>query len=391
MHINTRSAPLLGRINLDHNATTPVIPPVLERMLPFFGDSCGNPSSGHSLGLEAKRAVQQARSHVSLLAGADAVSVLFTSSATEAINWVIRSHTETLRGRARLVVTNVEHSAVLEAAAAAPTANVTAIRVDSAGRLDLEQADRALSEDTTLACVMWANNETGVVFQIPEIAKLCRERGIPLLVDAVQAAGKLSINVLELGIDYLIISAHKLYGPKGIAALIASDVGSLEPMLRGGGQERGLRAGTENVPAVVGFGEAAHLALSELSWRTDKASELRALLERELLRRFPQATINGKEAPRLCNTSNVWFDGTDSDALVTALDAEAVCVSSGSACHADTIRPSHVVLAMTGSYERAMQSVRFSVSHLNNAEEITRAVDAVERTISRIAPRVSCA
>lgn len=376
----------MHRINLDHNATTPLLPAVLDKMLPVLRENSGNPSSAHSLGVDARAAVETARTQVATLVGAEPASVLFTSSATEAINTVIASCTQASSITGRIVVTGVEHASVLQSAAAAKSRGyeTLCVGVDRAGRLNLESLEQAISPATTLVCVMWANNESGVVFPISEIAALCATRGVPLLVDAVQAAGKLPITMADLGIDFLAINAHKIYGPKGIGALVVANPLSVRPLLFGGHQEGGRRAGTENVPGIIGFGEAARLARQDLQRRTQLATPLRDQIESEILRRVPFASVNGADAPRIYNTSNIGFDGIDADTLVAELDSLGVCVSTGSACHSDSISPSHVVMAMTGSYEKASEAVRFSVSHLNTKHEIDHAIEAVVRTVEML-------
>lgn len=228
---------------------------------------------------------------------------------------------------------------------------------------------------------MWANNETGVVFPVPQIAQLCADRGVPLHVDAVQAAGKLPIDLNELPIDYLTISAHKLFGPKGAGALIAAPR-LVKPFLQGGNQESGRRAGTENVPAIVGFGEASRLAALELRQRADRAASLRDRLEQVLVQSIEGCLINGSGQPRISNTTNLGFAGVDGDTLAGMLDATGIYVSTGSACSADTLTASHVVMAMTGSYERAGEAVRFSLSHLNTEDDIERTIAAVEEAVA---------
>ncbi len=373
----------MQRIYLDNNATTPILAEVLEAMLPYLTGSFGNPNSVHSMGIEARAAVEHARSQVAALVGAEPESVLFTSSATESINTVFAGTTIGARPCGRVVVTTVEHAAVLQNALALEQQGFEFVRVGvtSNGQLDLPKLEQALSPDTILACIKWANNETGVIFPIQEVAQLCNERGIPLHVDAVQAVGKIPVSMSDLGIDFLSISAHKMYGPKGIGALVSRQPTKLRPLLIGGHQEYGRRAGTENVAGIVGFGHAAQLAHENLLDRMELTAKLRNRLEAAIQQRIARIEINGRGCSRTSNTTNVSFEGIDSDALVTVLDSLGVCVSTGSACHSDSLSPSHVLMAMTGSYEKANEAVRFSVSHLNTELEIDNVVAALEQAV----------
>lgn len=373
-------------IYLDYNATTPVLADVLAAMIPFFQVRPGNPSSAHAAGTEARAGIERARSQVAELVGAPLSHVLFTSSATEAINTAFHSALFSREGvPSRVVVTSVEHAAVRQCAKAARDrgAELIEIPVRASGMLELEQLAEAISCDTAIVSVMWANNETGVVFPIFEIAEMCANRGVPLHVDAVQAAGKLRIDLERLPIDYLSISAHKLFGPKGAGALIASPR-SIKPLLRGGHQENDRRAGTENVPAIVGFGEAARLAVFELEHRANKTRLLRDRLERVLFQNIEGCYINGVGQSRTPNTTNMGFIGIDGDRLAGVLDSAAIYVSTGSACNADTLAPSHVVMAMTRSHERAGEAVRFSLSHLNTEAEIERTIAVVMESVAAL-------
>ncbi|HEX6639786.1 MAG TPA: cysteine desulfurase family protein, partial [Thermoanaerobaculia bacterium] len=280
--------------------------------------------------------------------------------------------------RPRIVLTAVEHAAVRNTAQSVEGrgGEAVAIPVDSDGALDFDALAKAITPDTCLVSVMWANNETGVVFPIPAVAELCARRQIALHVDAVQAVGKIAVNLQDVPIDYLSISSHKLFGPKGAGALLAAP-GKIRSLLHGGNQEKGRRAGTENVPAIVGFGEAARLALVELDERAATVQSLRDRLE-IALQSLEGCYVNGARQQRIPNTVNVGFRGIDGDAIAGMLDAAGIYVSTGSACNADTLTPSHVIMAMTNSYERASEAVRFSLSHLNTEEDIDR-TDAVMR------------
>jgi cysteine desulfurase len=370
-------------IYFDHNATTPVLADVVEAMLPFFQRSAGNPSSAHGAGMEARTAIERARSQVAELVGAPPSHVVFTATATEAINTAFHSALSNPgQNRSRIVISAVEHAAVRQCAFAKGEqgAEIVSIPVALSGELALDRLARVISDDTCLVSVMWANNETGVVFPIAHVAQLCADRGVPLHVDAVQAAGKLPIDLDQLPIDYLSISAHKLFGPKGVGALIASPH-CVKPLLRGGNQEAGLRAGTENVPAIVGFGQAARLASLELCTRNTMVASLRDRLEHTLCNEIKDCYVNGMDQPRISNTTNMGFIGVDGDALVGMLDVAGIHASTGSACSAGTLTPSHVVMAMTDSYERAGESIRFSLSHLNTDAEIDRAISTIKESV----------
>lgn len=370
-------------IYLDYNATTPVLPPVLAAMLPFFQEAPGNPNSAHTPGAEARSAIEDARDRVAQLVGSSPSNVLFTSSATEAVNTAFHSALARYNGNGpRIVTTVVEHPAVQQSALAAQErgADIIQLPVDRSGALSLDQLAKAICENTCLVSVMWANNETGVIFPIPEIAELCARAGVPMHVDAVQAAGKLPVDLEELPIDYLSISSHKIFGPKGAGALIASSA-LTKALIRGGGQETGRRGGTENVPAIVGFGEAARIAGIELRQRAENAASLRDRLEQVLFQNVEGCYVNGAGQPRISNTTNLGFEGIDGDALAGMLNAAGIYVSTGSACSSDTVSPSHVVMAMARSYERAGESLRFSLSHLNTDAEIDRTIAVVEDAV----------
>jgi cysteine desulfurase len=366
-------------IYLDNNSTTPLEPSILGAMLPYLRDEFANPSSAHSLGEQSRKALEEARAKVGQLVDADPAQVMFTSSATESINTVFNLVTS-----GRVIISSVEHSSTLECAKRLEHRgiDVVTVPVNEAGLPSLDALADAITSDTRLVSMMWANNETGSIFPINDIACICSDAGAPLHVDAAQAAGKLPISLFGSKVTYLSISSHKMFGPKGAAALIFTTTAKLLPLIVGGGQEWGYRAGTENVPAIVGFGEAAYLAKREMSWRTARAKKLRDRLELGILSATDLAYVNGGTEGRLSNTSNLGFRGIDGDALVSLLDARGLCVSTGSACHSRTMSPSHVILAMHGSYEKATEAVRFSVSHMNSDAEIDQAIAATIDALS---------
>jgi cysteine desulfurase len=373
-------------IYLDNNATTPVLPCVIDAMLPFFGLSVGNPSSRHAAGVEAQAAIEDARVKVAQFVGASPSHILFTSSATEAINTAFHSALRSRsRRNSRIVITAVEHAAVTRCALATQESGVEVVQipVHPSGELAFDQLAEAISDGACLVSVMWANNETGVIFPVPQIAQLCEDRGVPLHVDAVQAAGKMPIDLEQMQIDYLSISAHKLFGPKGVGALVASPR-LVKNLLHGGNQEDGRRGGTENVPAIVGFGEAARLADLEREQRSGKTALLRDRLENVLFQTIDDCYINGGSQPRIPNTTNVGFTGINGNVLADVLDASNIYVSTGSACNAGTLAPSHVVMSMTGSFERAAEAVRFSLSHFTTDAEIDRTIDVVQESIASL-------
>jgi len=368
------------RVYMDHNSTTPVDPRVVDSMVSVLRNNYGNPSSAHAVGATALASIDRARQQVATLVNAEPRQVVFCSSATESINTVVRGV-----GTGALVTSTVEHAATLETARqlAKRGATVTEIQVDTDGALDLSMLEEAVSQHPQLVSLMWVNNETGVVFPIAEVARICFAQGVPLHVDAVQAAGKLDIDFMNLPIAFLSISSHKIFGPKGIAALLVRDTDSVRPLLVGGGQETGLRAGTENVPGIVGFGEAAQLATSDGSRMTYVAA-LRDHLEREILWQVPGTWANGAGSIRVANTSNIGFPGIDGDALVGVLNGMDIAVSNGSACHSQSLAPSHVLTAMTGSRELAGQSIRFSLSHLNTTEEVEHVVKSTKSALAML-------
>lgn len=370
-------------IYLDYNATTPVLPEVWAAMQPYFTTRWGNPSSSYRFGAHLKNDIEAARESVARLIGADGTEIIFTSCATESNNAAMNAALLARPAKRHIVTSAVEHSAVLNYCKAAEKRGyqVTYLGVDDEGRLNLSELETAITNDTALVSLMWANNETGVLFPVAEISVICQRKGVLFHCDAVQAVGKIPVDVRQVEADYLTISAHKIYGPKGIGGLYVRKGSPFEPLLVGGHQEDGRRGGTENVGLIVGFGLAAGAAERELELRREQASARRDQLEVELLKQIPGATINGARELRIPNTTNLWFPGIDSVALVAYLDSQNVCVSSGSACLAQSIMPSHVILAMTDSFNRARQSVRFSLSHLITFDNIQDASKCVRKGI----------
>jgi cysteine desulfurase len=373
-----------SRIYLDHNATTPLDERVLSAMLPFLGADYGNPSSLHSFGRRARAAVEDARAEVAALVGAEPAEIVFTASGSESDNTALRGVAARARPpRRTLVSTTIEHHAVLNTLAALAREGfaVELARVGDHGRVDLEDLRARISATTALVSVMLANNETGVVQPAAEAARLAHEQGALFHCDAVQAAGKIEVDVHELGADLLTLSAHKLYGPKGVGCLYVRRGTALEALVRGGAQERNRRAGTENVAGIVGFGEAARLARERRGEESRRLARLRDRLEERLLA-LPASRRNGGE-PRVPNTLNVSFDGTEAEGLLIALDLEGVAVSTGAACAAGGLEPSHVLRAMGLPPERVQSSLRFSLGRSTSEADVERAADLVRISVER--------
>ncbi|HEX9188429.1 MAG TPA: aminotransferase class V-fold PLP-dependent enzyme, partial [Vicinamibacteria bacterium] len=334
------------RVYLDHNATTPLDPEVLEAMLPFLREDYGNPSSLHSFGQRARAAVEEARAQVAALVGAEPAEIVFTGGGSEADNLALRGVSAKARApRTGIVCSAIEHHAVLNPAKALGEEGrpVRTVRVGAGGVVDLEDLEAAVDERAALVSVMLANNETGILQPVAEAARLARARGALVHCDAVQAAGRVAVDVRVLDVDLLTLSAHKLYGPKGVGALYVRRRTPMAPLVRGGAQERNRRAGTENVPGIVGFGVAASLARRRREGDAARVAPLRDRLEARLLE-VPGTRRNG-DGPRVPNTANVSFEGADAEALVAALDLEGVAVSTGAACAAGGLEPSHVLRA----------------------------------------------
>ncbi len=383
----------MQRVYLDNNATTPVLPEVLEAMRPYFGEHFGNASSIHHHGQQTRAAVDRARESLAVLVGGRASEIVFTSGGTEADNLAIFGigTAGIARQGDHVITSTIEHHAVLNACKhlEAQGCEVTYIPVDGRGLVDPADVKRAIRPNTKLITIMLANNETGVLEPVAEIGKIAAEADIYFHTDAVQAAGKIPIIVDDIGCDLLTISGHKLHGPQGVGALYVRKGTKLEPMLYGGRHERSRRAGTENVPGIVGLGKAAELAIAGFERGDDKKmATLRDRLERELLgieaTGLNGAHSNGAGAPRVPNTTNIYFDGIEGEALVIALDLKGLAVSTGAACSSGAIEPSHVLIAMGLSRERAKASIRFSLGKQNTTEDVDFALGLVAGTVSRL-------
>jgi cysteine desulfurase len=377
----------MRRVYLDNNATTPVLPEVLEAMRPYFGEQFGNASSIHHHGQETRAAVERARESVAELMGCRASEVVFTSGGTEGDNLAIFGMMGGLVKPGEHVVTStIEHHAVLNSCKrlAEKGCEVTSVPVDGRGLVDPDDVKRALRPATKLISIMMANNETGALQPVEAMGKIAAEADVYFHTDAVQAAGKIPIDVNQIRCDLLSISGHKIHAPQGVGALYIRKGTLLEPMLYGGSHERSRRAGTENVPGIVGLGKAAELALAAFERGDDKKmAALRDRLERELLG-IDATGLNGEGAPRVPNTTNIYFDCIEGEALVIALDLKGLAVSTGAACSSGAIEPSHVLTAMGLRPERARASIRFSLGKQSTAEDVEFALELVPETVARL-------
>ncbi|MGA2079345.1 MAG: aminotransferase class V-fold PLP-dependent enzyme [Holophaga sp.] len=373
-------------VYLDNNATTRLAPEALEAMLPYLREQYGNAGSAHLLGRLAEGAVAHARGQVAALLGCGEAEVVFNSGGTEGLNHAIRGVFEAKPGRRHFVTTAVEHSAVLAIAQwlQAQGVEVTLLGVDRDGRLDLGRLEAALRPDTALVSVMAANNESGVLFPLEEAGRIARARGVLFHVDGTQAVGKVPIDLSRLPVDLLNLSAHKLHGPKGVGVLYLRRGLRVRPFMVGGGQERGRRGGTENVPGIVGLGKAAELAAAHLEAMAGPVRALRDRLEADLLDRVPDIRINGAGAGRVPNTSFVSFRGIEGEALFLKLSDRGVCVSTGSACTTGQREPSHVLRAMGLEPEWAQGTVRFSLSRYTTGDEIRKVADLVLELVAEL-------
>ncbi|HNT97581.1 MAG TPA: cysteine desulfurase NifS [Elusimicrobiales bacterium] len=371
---------------LDNNATTRVAPEVEEAMKPFFGELYGNPSSMHFFGGTNQKYLDRARESVARLLGAGPEEILFTSCGTESDSTAIWSALRAFPEKKHLVTTKVEHPAVLNLCKYLETQGyrVTYLGVDAEGRLSLDELKAALAPDTAIVSVMWANNETGVVFPVEDAARIAHSRGALFHTDAVQAVGKVPINLAESKIDMLSLSGHKLHAPKGIGALYIKKGTRFSPFLMGGHQERGRRAGTENVPYIVALGRAAELALEKMGEENGRVKALRDRLEQGLLKAVKNARVNGGGADRLPNTSHIGFEYVEGESILIMLSEKGICASSGSACTSGSLEPSHVMMSMGVPQTYAHGTIRFSLSVYSTDED----VDAVLREVPPVIERL---
>lgn len=374
-------------IYLDHNATTPVRPEVLEAMRPFYGPIYGNASSLHGFGREAKDGLERAREQVAKVLGARPDEVCFTGGGTEADNLAVKGVAWANRDRGKhLITSQVEHHAVFNTCEYLEKQGfkVTYLPVDSEGRVDPGDVEKAITKETLLVSIMQANNETGTVQPIAEIGRIARKRGVYFHSDAVQAFTKLPTGVDELGVDLLSLSGHKIYGPKGVGCLYIRKGTKLDPLVHGGHHERNRRAGTENVPSIVGLGKAAELGAGEMSEEAKKLATLRDRLQEGILARIPEVRINARNARRLPGTLSVCFRYVEGESILLGLDLKGIAASSGSACSSGAIEPSYVLTAMGVPPEEARGSVRFSLGRQNTEQEVDRVVGELEVILVRL-------
>ena len=372
-------------IYLDHNATTPVAPEVFAAMEPYLREEWGNPSSSYRFGSKLKAALETAREQVAELIGASPREILFTSGGTESDNTALHAMVRADPAKRHLITSAVEHSAVLSYCRGLESLGfgVTYLPVDRDGLLSVADLEAAITPETAGVSLMWANNETGVIYPTKEIAALCKSRGLLFHCDAVQAVGKVPIEVHHIPVDYLALTGHKFGAPKGIGALYVRRKVPFTPLIQGGHQERGRRGGTESVPLVVGLGAAAVLARKKLPTYDRAVRPLRDALESGLLAAIPGATVNGHPTQRLANTANLHFPGVDSEALLLLLDQAGICASSGSACLADSPEPSHVLAAMKG-HQEASQSVRLSVGIATAPKDMLEAIERIRIAVASL-------
>ena len=376
----------MKNIYLDSNATTQVAPEVTDVMLPFFRELWGNPSSMHYFGGQVKKHIETAREQVAALINADPSEIVFTGSGTESDNMAIRGAVEASGPGTRIVASQVEHPAVLAPSRRLKEAgfHVLELGVDSSGQFDLEEVASSLSADRTFVTIMWANNETGVIFPIQKIAELVKTAGGVMHTDAAQAVGKIPIDVKKVPIDMLSLAGHKIHAPKGIGALYIRKGTKLNPFLLGGHQENGRRSGTENVPYIVGLGMACQLLTGHIEEKAKTIGKLRDKLEKSLLSSCPDATVNGSTKYRVPNTSNISFKYIEGEAILYHLSDIGIAASSGSACTSGSLEPSHVILAMGIPFTAAHGSIRFGLSRYTTEEEIDYVIEHVPGIVQKL-------
>jgi len=376
----------MKRIYMDHSATTPLDPQVLQAMLPFFSEKFGNASSLHSFGLEAKEALEDSRERVAKLLGADPEEIVFTSGGTESDNLALKGIARRNRGLGRhIITTQMEHPAILETCRKLGKEGfeVTYLPVTSQGLVEPAALEAAIRPDTILISVMHANNEVGTIQPIEEIGRIAAERDIYLHSDAVQSVGKIATDVNALGVDLLSLSAHKLYGPKGVGALYIRRGTKIESIVQGGGHERGLRSGTENIPGIVGLGRAAELCRERMNADGQKLTELSARLAGEVLEKIKDAWVNGSMKRRLPGSFNFGFKYVEGESLLLFLDSKGIAVSTGSACSSHKLEPSHVLLSLGLKPEECHGSLRITMGRSNTEEEVDYVASCIVEAVDR--------
>ena len=373
-------------VYVDNNATTKVAPEVLEAMMPYFSEYYGNPSSMHFFGGQVSRKVNEARERAADLLGADPSEIVFTSCGTESDNAAILGTFDSYPEKRHFITTRVEHPAVgnVSTYLSRKGYHVTELVVDREGRLDLDELKESITDQTAIVSAMYANNETGVIFPIEKIAEIVREKGIPFHTDAVQAVGKIPINLKKLPIDLLSLSGHKLHAPKGVGILYIRKGTKFSPFMIGGHQEKGRRGGTENVPYIIGLGKACELAQKNMADENTRVKALRDYLEQKILDRIPNTLVNGDRVNRLPNTVSVSFEYVEGESILLLLSDLGICASSGSACTSGSLEPSHVLRAMGVPFTAAHGSIRFSLSVYSTKEEMDYIVEHLPPIIQRL-------
>jgi cysteine desulfurase len=373
-------------IYFDNNATTQVAEEVLEEIQPLFCELYGNPSSMHTFGGQIGRKIGQAREQVAGLLGCEPSEIVFTSGGTESDNTAIKGTLAALPHKRKIITSRIEHPAVLTVCRELENRGYAIIElaVDKYGQLDIEQLAEQLDDDTALVTIMYANNETGVIFPIDKISRLTAEKGIVFHTDAVQAVGKIPLNLSKSNIDLLSLSGHKLHGPKGVGILYVRKGTRLSPYMLGGHQEAGRRAGTENVPGIVGIGKACELAAKNFEQENNKVKNLRDKLESEILEKCPDSLLNGDKENRLPNTTNISFEYIEGEAILLMLDQYGICASSGSACTSGSLEPSHVLRAMGVPFTAAHGSIRFSLSRYSTEEEVDYTIEKIPPIVNQL-------
>jgi len=373
-------------IYFDNNATTKVADEVAEEMKPFFCDLYGNPSSMHTFGGQIAGKIRHARQQIANLLGCDPTEIIFTSGGTESDNTAIKGTLAAQPNRRKIITTRVEHPAVLSVCRELENHGYTVVEltVDKAGQFDLAQLEEEIDDNTALVTIMYANNETGVIFPIDGITELAADRDVVFHTDAVQAVGKIQLNLSKTKIDLLSLSGHKLHAPKGIGVLYVRKGTRLSPFMLGGHQESERRAGTENVPSIIGLGKACELADENIKAENDKIKYLRDKLENSILKTCPDSRLNGDKDNRLPNTSNISFEYIEGEAILLMLDKYGICASSGSACTSGSLEPSHVLRAMGVPFTAAHGSIRFSLSRYNTEEEVDYTIEKVPPIINKL-------
>jgi cysteine desulfurase len=374
-------------VYMDNNATTRVAPEVVEAMTPYYADFYGNPSSMHTFGGQLGRKVAEARERIATMIGASPEEIIFTSCGTESDSTAILSAIQSFANKRHIVTSRVEHPAVKHLCESLDTLTghkhrITQLPVDKYGMLDLEKYEESLNEETAIVSIMWANNETGVIFPIEKMAVMAKERGILFHTDAVQAVGKIPIDLATTPVDFLSISGHKLHAPKGVGVLYVRKGTPFVPFMLGGHQERGRRGGTENVASIIGMGKACELAAAQMADENTRVRALRDRLEEGLLQAVPQALLNGHKVARLPNTTNISFEYVEGEAILLHMDRFGICASSGSACTSGSLEPSHVLRAMGVPFTAAHGSIRFSLSIYNTAEDVDYVIAHMPKIIA---------